>query len=448
MRWWPRSIRVRDTLLAALLGLIVSALMAVGVMFFFRQAILGQIFGSAERAAFRTVGDVRADRIVDPLRSVDGVHLIQVLDTSGRVVAATPEAHTEPLSQLRPPPDDRVDRRVECRHGECHAVVAVRSVVDEDTDFVIAAVRLPSMLVGRGLDLAAGLGVVGITGLAAWSTWIIVGRTLGPIEAIRRQMSEISASDLHRRVPEPHGDDEIARLARTSNETLERLERAVDRQRQFASDASHELRTPIAGLRTNLEGALLHPDDADWEDVAKAALRDTDRLETIITDLLLLSQLGAGTSVPEGFDLGELARLESRPGVEVEAPERVCVHGVRFQFARLYANLLDNAEQYGHGETRVTVRRDGPEAVLAVRDNGPGIPAEDRERIFERFSRLDTARSRAAGGTGLGLAIARDIARSHGGELTVADVPSGACFVLRLPLVDHEGPSEEGGKRA
>ncbi|MDX6742511.1 sensor histidine kinase [Actinocorallia sp. A-T 12471] len=437
MRWWPRSIRVRDTVVAALLAAVVIGLIAVGVTSLFRRTVQAQIFDEAERVARRVSADVRADRVDSPIPSSAAVHLIQVIDQSGRVVQASADARDlPPLSQLRPPPDDRLARRIECA-GEvsCYAVVSLRTTIYGDADFVVVAVPMPRALTGHTLNIIAALLVFVLSALAAWVTWLIVGRTLRPIEAIRRQMAEISASDLHRRVPVPNSDDEIARLARTSNETLERLEHAVERQRQFASDASHELRTPIAGLRANLEGALLHPEDADWEEVSRAALRDTDRLEAIITDLLLLSQIGAGTSVAEDFDLGELARLESRRGVALDVVEGVRVHGVRFQFARLYANLLDNAERYGGGDIRVRVRREGDKAVMRVCDSGPGIPPEDRERIFGRFSRLDTARSRHLGGTGLGLAIARDIARSHGGDLVAEDSERGACFVLRLPIV-------------
>ncbi|GAB2823256.1 HAMP domain-containing sensor histidine kinase [Actinocorallia aurea] len=423
-------------MVAALLSALVFSLIAIGVTSLFRRNIQAQIEESAERAVRRVSADVRAGHLDDPIPSVAGVHLIQVVDENGRVIAGTSDARNKPpLSVLRPPSEDRLAQRVECPPSEhCSQIVALRTTIYSDSDIVVASMPMPSALSGIGLNLLTGLGVVCLSALTAWATWLIVGRTLGPIEGIRRQLAEISASDLHQRVPVPKGDDEIVRLAKTSNETLERLERSVERQRQFASDASHELRTPIAGLRANLEGALLHPEDADWEDVSRAALRDTDRLEAIITDLLLLSQLGAGTSVAEDFDLGELARLEARKGVRLDAEHGVRVHGVRFQFARLYGNLLDNAERYGGGDATVIVRREGGEAVMQVRDNGPGIPPEDRERIFARFSRLDTARSRNAGGTGLGLAIARDIARSHGGDLAAVDTPKGACFVLRLPL--------------
>jgi len=283
-----------------------------------------------------------------------------------------------------------------------------------------------------------------LAALVAWITWHVVGRTLGPVEAIRAQLAEISDSDLSRRVPEPPGEDEIAQLARTANATLDRLERAVGRQRQFASDASHELRTPITGLRANLEDASMHPDDNDLRAVVASALRDTDRLESIVTDLLLLARIGTGgTAAQETIDLAELAEAEIARRtfalkICTELSHGVTVRGVRMQFVRLLGNLLDNAERYADEVVSVEVARVDAGALLTVTDDGPGIAPADRERVFERFTRLDSARSRGTGGTGLGLAIAREIAQAHGGTLRLEDRLRGARFALRLPLTAPE----------
>jgi signal transduction histidine kinase len=245
-------------------------------------------------------------------------------------------------------------------------------------------------------------------------------------------------------VPEPCGIGEIADLARTANETIERLERSVERQRRFASDASHELRTPIAGLRTELESALMYPDDTDLVGALTAALRDTDRLEAIVTDLLLLARLGTGGPVvTEEIDLAEMVstELELRSSslvVGADLHAGAVVNGVRMQLVRVLDNLLDNAKRHGEGAIDVVVGTHEDQACLMVTDRGQGIPAADRERAFERFTRLDTARAREAGGTGLGLAIARDIAIAHGGTLRIEDCPHGARFVLRLPLAKRE----------
>jgi signal transduction histidine kinase len=247
-------------------------------------------------------------------------------------------------------------------------------------------------------------------------------------------MAAITASqDLARRVPVPDTHDEIARLARTTNETLAALETSVERQRRFVADASHELRSPIASLRTQLEVAAAHPELLDLD----GAVEDTVRLQHLAADLLLLARLDAGEKPNDArFDLAALVReqVEGRSGVTVEA-QAVEVAGSRGQLGRVLANLLDNAQRHAGSAVAVSVRREGDRVVVEVADDGDGVPAGDRERIFERFVRLDEARARDDGGAGLGLAIARDVAVRHGGTLTVRDAPTGgALFELRLPL--------------
>ncbi|MGP3972681.1 ATP-binding protein [Streptomyces sp. 8N114] len=275
--------------------------------------------------------------------------------------------------------------------------------------------------------------------VVAGVTWLVTRRALRPVEGIRQEMSAITAStDLSRRVPEPDARDEVARLARTTNETLAALEMSVDRQRRFVADASHELRSPIASLRTQLEVAAAHPELLDLDE----AVEDTVRLQTLAADLLLLARLDAGERPAEGrVALDALVRehvaqrvADPHP-VRVEALDGGEVRGSAGQLSRVLANLLDNAQRHGRSGVSVAVRREGDELALSVSDDGEGVPEEERERIFERFVRLDAARSRDEGGAGLGLAIARDVAERHGGTLRVAG-PSrgGATFVLRLPL--------------
>jgi signal transduction histidine kinase len=281
------------------------------------------------------------------------------------------------------------------------------------------------------------VGLPALLAIVAWTTWLVTRRALHPVEGIRREMAEITAStDLTRRVPEPDTHDEVARLARTTNETLAALEASVERQRRFVADASHELRSPIASLRTQLEVGAAHPELLDVE----GAVEDTVRLQRLAADLLLLARLDAGERpAPDArVDLAELAREEAagRAAVTVTGEEHVEVAGSRGQLARVLANLLDNARRHARTSVTVTVRtQGGRSAVVQVADDGDGVPGAERERIFERFVRLDAARSRDEGGAGLGLAIARDVAVRHGGTLTVRDSPAGgALFELRLPL--------------
>lgn len=260
------------------------------------------------------------------------------------------------------------------------------------------------------------------------------------MEGIRAEMAAITASeDLGRRVPEPGSDDEVARLARTTNETLAALEASVERQRRFVADASHELRSPIASLRTQLEVGAAHPELLD----VPGAVADTVRLQQLAADLLLLARLDAGERAGrEPVELaplvrGELAAREGRDAVPVVAriEEGVKVAGSRGQLTRVLGNLLDNAQRHAREKIEVTVAKDGRGAVVRVADDGEGVPETERERIFERFVRLDDARSRNDDGAGLG-AIARDVAQRHGGTLVVRESASGgALFELRLPAL-------------
>ncbi|MEV6859500.1 HAMP domain-containing sensor histidine kinase [Streptosporangium subroseum] len=221
------------------------------------------------------------------------------------------------------------------------------------------------------------------------------------------------------------------------------MDRSLVQQRQFTSDASHELLTPLAGLRAQLEEALLHPDETDLSELLCHALGDVHRLQAIVTDLLLLTQVGSG--MPDGLvrvDLAELVRAavcqrgDELPVQLLLAPGAT-VNVVETEIHRVLTNLLDNAQRHARRTVLVEVRRNGDRAELVVADDGDGIADTDRERIFERFTRLDTARCRNRGGTGLGLAIVRDVVEAHRGTIEVGEsAVGGARFVLFLPLAD------------
>lgn len=291
--------------------------------------------------------------------------------------------------------------------------------------------------------LAMLIGLPALLIVVGGVTWLVTRRALRPVEGIRREMAAITASeDLSRRVPEPDTHDEVARLALTTNETLTALEASVDRQRRFVADASHELRSPIASLRTQLEVGAAHPELLD----VPGAVADTVRLQQLAADLLLLARLDAGEQAGRGrLDLAALVREEvsqrstDRVPVRTDVRGSAEVAGSRGQLARVLGNLLDNAQRHATGEVRATVRREGGRVVLAVSDDGAGVPEAERERIFERFVRLDDARSRDDGGAGLGLAIARDVAHRHGGTLEAGRAEAGgALFELRLPVAPPE----------
>ncbi|WIV61238.1 ATP-binding protein [Amycolatopsis nalaikhensis] len=277
--------------------------------------------------------------------------------------------------------------------------------------------------------LFAGVPVVAL--LISVIAWLAVRRSLRPVEAIRAEVAEIGAHDLSRRVPDPRGRDEIARLAGTMNTMLERLDEAVTRQSRFTSDASHELRTPLASLRTQLEVLLAHPDRLDWRHACENALLDVTRLQDLVADLVLLGKLDhAGPDHLEAVPLSEVAEAVAAGRAEVVVGGTPVVRGHRSRLERLVRNLVDNARRHAVSRVVVEVSVVDGWAVLAVEDDGPGIPEADRERVFDRFVRLDDARARDEGGSGLGLAIVADIARAHGGT---AVVERGSRFVVRLP---------------
>ncbi|TLP53608.1 HAMP domain-containing histidine kinase [Microbispora tritici] len=273
-------------------------------------------------------------------------------------------------------------------------------------------------------------------------------RTLRRVNEITRRLDAVNRGGTVGRVPEPYGYGPVSRLGRSVNGTLARLDDANrrlrelrDRQRRCAADLSHELRTPLTALRTRLEDARSHPDDASLPALLEQTLGDVDRLESIVTDLLLLTRLRAaepGSTMR--LDLGRLVRDETslqswgcsvhlslRPGVVVEVAEDL----VR----RALANLLDNAVRHARTRVRVEVRHGKDTGELLITDDGDGIPHGQWERVFDPFYRLDAARSRAQGGPGLGLTIAREIAEAHGGGLQVRDSSApGAFFLLWLPL--------------
>jgi signal transduction histidine kinase len=249
---------------------------------------------------------------------------------------------------------------------------------------------------------------------------------------------------LHRRVPEPGTGDEIDRLSRTMNAMLARIEDAAARQRRFVADASHELRSPLTAIRAQLEVDLAHPQRANWQTTEQDVLDETARMQRLVEDLLVLAQSDTG-GLPmrrERVDLDDLVLDEARPlqtrgrvVVDLTGMSGGQVIGDADQLRRVLRNLFDNAERHANRVVRVRLHETDANVELAVIDDGPGIPADQRGRVFERFARLDDARARDVGGTGLGLAIAREIVVAHGGTLTIDDTNAnvGTTFLVTLP---------------
>jgi signal transduction histidine kinase len=282
-----------------------------------------------------------------------------------------------------------------------------------------------------------------VAGIVALTTWFAVGRSLAPVERMRQQVEEMSASDLSRRVDEPPTRDEIGRLAHTMNGMLGRLQDAQAAQRRFVSDASHELKSPLASLRQYAEVAHAHPDRISAAELSDAVLEEGARLERLVQGMLVLSRADEGGLALHVADvdlddllLAEAERLRAvgAVGVDVTGVHPVRVRGDVGLLSQVTRNLADNAARHARSHVSLGVAAAPAGAVLTVADDGAGIPAAERDRVFERFVRLDEARARDAGGSGLGLAIVREIVRAHGGDVRVDAAPSGgARFSVTLP---------------
>ncbi|MFC6878219.1 MULTISPECIES: sensor histidine kinase [Actinomadura] len=446
-RWWrDPAIRVRVTATAVLVSGLFAVVLYALVMLLVRWQTAYTVQDRLEHAGRRVAGTVREGRLAPLIVTGEG-ELIQVVDAAHRVVASTRRmAGRGPVDFPEPGPrDDRRTGRachLDAPGGGCHLVVVYRVGEGPFRRNVYTLAPAPGWVPRPLLGAALGLMVPGIAWAVGYGTWRSAGRTLRPVEAIRAELDEITATDLERRVPSPPRRDEIARLAESVNATLDRLEHAVARLRGFVSDVSHELRSPLTGLRTELELALSDPDAPDLRETLDAVLRNAERLQSVLDDVLALARLESQQEAAnEPVELGELAdqevlRRPRRTRVHVESDEPVVVRGGRAELGRLLSNLIDNADGHAESTVVVTVRADGDEAVMEVYDDGPGMPREDRERLFERFSRLSAGRHRDAGGTWLGLSISRDIAAAHGGSLDVTDRPDGEPgirFLLRLP---------------
>ncbi|KQX35848.1 ATP-binding protein [Streptomyces anulatus] len=478
-----RSVRARAAIGATLVVAVALVAAGLAVLLVLRANLIDQADLQAEVAAREVAGQLATGTPYDELELDDEEdHPVQVTDEEGRAVVVSKDLRAitgTGTSGVTPAPsasagaspspgdgdDDDADDdddgsrpgRGEVSSDDPDFSDGTATVDGTTADYRFAAVEATTpdgvtLTVYAGAPLAAEQEAVNtvrgamLTGLplllvvVAGVTWLVTRRALRPVEGIRREMAAITASeDLARRVPEPGSRDEIAALARTTNETLTVLEASVERQRRFVADASHELRSPIASLRTQLEVAEAHPELLDLP----GAVADTVRLQVLAADLLLLARLDAGEKPGSAtVELGALVREEvsqrtgDRIAVSVEVPQGCAfeVNGSRGQLSRVIGNLLDNAQRHAEGSVAVSVAADGRGVRVEVRDDGAGVPEDERERIFERFVRLDDARSRDDGGAGLGLAIARDVASRHGGTLTVdRAAEGGAAFRLWLP---------------
>ncbi|MER5519817.1 HAMP domain-containing sensor histidine kinase [Streptomyces sp. NPDC002763] len=475
-RWWPRSVRARTALAAAS----AAAVILVGIGWWLHHDIYRQgtliAEGQAEQQVWALVDQLNGGvlpahkSIVLPYEVVASGRRsavaygggMEALDPGTRHVLPAPSEAREPgaltILPLRIPERGSHSRDRFGLAGRTFTVMFADVGVDELSRDKVAAlgvaadaylrvyvVVLPKTAeeIARTTDLLLlRAGLVSLVLIAA-AVYFTVRSSLRPVEAIRVLTASVTANDPRERVTVPATGHEIAALATTINSTLQRLDDAAAQQRRFVADAAHELRSPLTTLLASLEVALAYPERTDWPAAATTAARQTRRLQSLAEDLLLLARLDTRTPTT-GPETVDLAALASRLTEQYLLPERpltlTCdstapahAHGNPDEYERLLRNLIDNAARHAAHRIQITIRNQDDWIVLTVHDDGPGVPTEDAERVFERFVRLDDARSRDHGGTGLGLAIARDLAHRHRGTLTLTPRTLGACFQLRLP---------------
>ncbi len=436
----PRSIRLRITLVATLVVAAVLGTTAMVLVAVQRSQLLdnldasltqradttGAVLSSGDPAAFGTSGD--ADRFVQ-LVGPDGSVVAASPNVAGMGPAVPPPERSRFVTVDRLPIEDDAYRILIRRLDDGRLLYVAENIDDVDDGVRNLAVSLV---------IALPLVVLVLAGLVWW----LVGRTLQPVEAIRAEVAEIRGGALDRRVPVPPTTDEIAGLARTMNDMLDRVEDASRRQQAFVADASHELRSPLTRLRTTMEVELSQP-DADLRATLTSALEEVEGLQRLVDDLLTLarSDAGAPAGPPVPVDLDDVVLREARHlreatslRVDTSGVSAGHLRGDPAQLTRLVRNLCDNAARHASSMVRLGVGENGGRVRLSVEDDGPGLGGADLERIFERFTRLDESRAATGGGTGLGLAIVRDIAARHGGTARAeARAGGGLRLVVELP---------------
>lgn len=446
MKLVPTTVRWRVT--AAATAAIVVVLVAVGwgLVVNHRRELTNSLDERLSEIADVIAADVRAGRDPDVALLGEDDWVAQVVDADGRVVAAG--AAIDGDAAIGTPVDGQRIRGIgPLPGGDDDDMRLLSRVVDSPTGPATVHVAAPSDDISDSVSTLRRSLLVAVplsAGVLALLTWMLVGRTLRPVERIRAEVASIDGSDLHRRVPVPLADDEIGRLATTMNDMLGRVEQAQARQRRFVADASHELRSPLTRMRTELEVDLLHPSTADPEATQRSVLEEVIGLQQLVDDLLVLARSdGNGTaagSTPTVISdvIADAVQRTRRPDglavVVTVAAAPAVVAGRYGELERAIGNLLDNAVRHATATVHVRVGVDDGSVSVVVEDDGNGIPAADAELVFERFARLDAARNADDGGAGLGLSIARDIVERHGGKLDVdTSVERGARFVLTLP---------------
>ena len=444
MKWWRRrTLRVRLLLIGVVglcVGLLAGGLVLVAALGFVLQR---SVDAEVTRTASDVAALVNADALPQPV-PVAGSDLVQVVDQNGRVLGASLDAdrlvpilHPDEMARARAGRPLFVDGGRFGLSGPIR-VVAVPAGPQNDPKTVLVGRSMADVLKGIHLLRTVLLVVFPLLVLIlALVFWRAIGATLAPVESLRRGAEEITGASRSGRLPVPAGADEIHSLAVTLNGMLDRLEAARARQREFVSDAAHELRSPLTNMRTQLEVAQHLATGPDPE-LVDDLLTDTKRLARLVDDLLLLARTDESAEIarPVPVDLTALLHMAAArfssvtaaanvPTVTVALPDDpLWTIGDPDALLRIVTNLVDNAVRHATSAVSLSAAASAGRVVVAVTDDGPGIPAADRERVFERFTRLDDARARDEGGAGLGLAIVRELVRRHGGFVRLLDATS------------------------
>jgi signal transduction histidine kinase len=451
--WWgARSLRARITIVATTLFAAAVVSGTIVLITLLRVALINGIDSSGSKTAADIATLVQAGRAPRTLLSGSGgVDYVQIVDANDAVLANSPGADAT-RSMLTP------IELAEEHDGGHRTISGEWAGIDAQLRVTAVPVGSETVLVGTNLGrveqsvhvlrvvalILVPLGVL-VMGLA---TYLIVRRTLHPVAGLRQGAEEITVAGLaDQRLPVPDAQDEVQRLAVTLNAMLDRIDAATKRQRTFVGDAAHELRSPLASLRVQLEVAERLPPE-DWSAVLRDSLADVSRLELLVDDLLAMARLDEAGGALRRHEMVELDVLvtdtvagyaQARVPVTVTTAPMI-VNGDPDGLRRVVVNLTDNAVRYARTCVTVTVSAGRhmagqPTVQLEVADDGPGIPAHERQRVFDRFYRVGGSRSRESGGTGLGLPIVRDLVRAHGGTVRLADNQPGLRAIVVLPVV-------------
>jgi signal transduction histidine kinase len=449
------SVRSRSTAAAVVVVAIAMALGAAVLLLLLQRALITTVSGAADGRAADISGQVAEEGVAalgtDLAKSTRASQIIQVLDSSGRIVAASStRAETTALTQLRPAADT-IQR---AKAGEM-------PLLDDDHDYLIVARGVEyggttyTVVVASSIEtqrdtvatvtqyLAVGFPVLLLVVGAA--SWMLAGRALGPVERIRTRVQGIESSDLTERVPVPQTNDEIARLAATMNEMLDRLQAGQATQRRFVADASHELRSPLATVAAGLDVVAPSAQGQAWENLHQLMRGEAERMRRLVENLLLLAKVDDAALPMQRAEVdlddlvdAEVLRLRESNGRRLKVTadvHPVRVHGDPLRLSQLIRNLVENAALAAHTSVRLSTTEQDGRAVLTIEDDGDGIPEADRRRVFERFVRLDASRDRSSGGSGLGLSIVQEIIKAHDGTVTLDTASTGGTTAtVTLPL--------------